>query len=293
MPIVVVTDSTAYLPASAESAGVTVVPLHVVMGGVSGREGIEIDPASVAKALSPPPDKGKRVTVSTSQPTPGEFAAVYRKLFAAGAEGIVSVHLSAALSGTLTGAEAAAEAADGPVAVVDSRSAGMGLGFVALAAAAAAKKGKDLDGVRDAALEAVANTSTFFYVDTLEHLRRGGRITAVSALLGTALAVKPLLEVVEGKITLRDKVRTAGRALERLVALAEEAAGQGEVDVAVHHLAAPERAAQLTQALEGRLSGRIRAFYTSEVGAVVAAHVGPGLAGVVVHRHPSQPAAAQ
>src|SRR5918994_130307 len=135
MPIVVVTDSTAYLPASAESVGVTVVPLHVVMGGVSGREGIEIDPASVAKALSPQPEKGKRITVSTSQPTPGEFAAVYRQLFADGADGIVSVHLSAALSGTLTGAEAAAESADGPVVVVDSRSAGMGLGFVAMAAA--------------------------------------------------------------------------------------------------------------------------------------------------------------
>ncbi len=286
MSIVVVTDSTAYLPAIAESVGVTVVPLHVVMGGVSGREGVEIDPASVAKALSAPDDKGRRVTVSTSQPTPGEFAAVYRQLFAAGAQGIVSVHLSAGLSGTFGGAQAAAEAADGPVTVVDSRSAGMGLGFVAMAAAAAAKGGKDLTGVTEAALGAVDNTSTFFYVDTLEHLRRGGRITAVSALLGTALAVKPLLEVVEGKITLRDKVRTAARALDRLVALAEEAAGPGEIEVAVHHLAAPQRADQLTQALKDRLGDRIRALYTSEVGAVVAAHVGPGLAGVVVHRLP-------
>jgi DegV family protein with EDD domain len=284
MPVVVVTDSTAYLPDTGVAAGVTVVPLHVVMGGESGREGIEIDPASVAKALAAPADRGRRVTVSTSQPTPGEFAAVYRGLFAAGATGIVSVHLAAGLSGTYAGALSAAAEADGPVEVVDSGSTGMGLGFPALAAAAAATAGEDLAGVREAALRAIANTFTFFYVDTLEHLRRGGRITAVSALLGTALAVKPLLEVVKGQITLRDKVRTAGRALDRLAAIALDAAGDGPVELAVHHLAAPARASMLADTLCERLGERVKACYTSEVGAVVAAHVGPGLAGVVVHR---------
>ncbi len=282
MPVVVVTDSTAYLPAG--TTGLTVVPLHVVMGGESGREGIEIDPASVAKALATPADRGRRVTVSTSQPTPGEFAAVYRDLFLTGATGIVSVHLAAGLSGTFAGAQSAAAEADGPVEVVDSGSTGMGLGFPALAAAAAAAQGLSLAEVRDAALRAIENTSTFFYVDTLEHLRRGGRITAVSALLGTALAVKPLLEVVKGQITLRDKVRTAGRALDRLAAIALETAGDGPVELAVHHLAAPDRASMLAQTLCDKLGDRVKACYTSEVGAVVAAHVGPGLAGVVVHR---------
>jgi DegV family protein with EDD domain len=284
MSVVVVTDSTAYLPDIPDAAGVTVVPLHVVLGGESGREGIEIDPASVAKALSAPADRGRRITVSTSQPTPAEFAAVYRELFAAGATGIVSVHLAAGLSGTYSGALSAAAEAEGPVEVVDSGSTGMGLGFPALAAATAAAQGKDLMGVRDAAVKAIHNTSTFFYVDTLEHLRRGGRITAVSALLGTALAVKPLLEVVDGQITLRDKVRTAGRALDRLAAIALEAAGDGPVKLAVHHLAAPARAQMLATTLCERLGDRAKACYTSEVGAVVAAHVGPGLAGVVVHR---------
>jgi fatty acid kinase fatty acid binding subunit len=284
MPVVVVTDSTAYLPEVAEAAGVTVVPLHVVMGGESGREGIEIYPAAVAKALSAPADRGRRITVSTSQPTPAEFAAVYRGIFATGATGIVSVHLAAGLSGTYSGAMTAATEADGPVEVVDSGSTGMGLGFPALAAASAAALGKDVAGVRAAAEKAIANTSTFFYVDTLEHLRRGGRITAVSALLGTALAVKPLLEVVDGKITLRDKVRTAGRALDRLAAIALEAAGDGPVELAVHHLAAPARAELLATTLCEKLGDRVKACYTSEVGAVVAAHVGPGLAGVVVHR---------
>lgn len=278
MSIVVVTDSTAYLPDIEESQRVTVVPLHVVMSGVSGREGLEIGPGEVAKALS------ARAAVSTSQPTPGEFAAVYRELFEAGATGIVSIHLAAGLSGTFGCAELAAAQVDGPVEVIDSGSTGMGLGFVALAAAAAASDGFDISGVRETAATAIENISTFFYVDTLEHLRRGGRITAVSALLGTALAVKPLLEVVSGKIVLRDKVRTAARALDRLVALACEAAGSGPVELAVHHLAATGRASFLADALRERLGDRVESIYTSEVGAVVAAHVGPGLAGVVVRR---------
>jgi DegV family protein with EDD domain len=280
MPVAVVTDSTAYLPAGLASAGLTVVPLHVVLSGVSGREGVEILPSEVASALS-----AREVSVSTSQPTPGEFAEVYERLFKAGVTGVVSVHISAALSGTYSGACVAATEAPGPVKVVDSRSTGMGLGFPALAAAEAAAQGKDLDEVRDTALAAIGRTSCFFYVDTLEHLRRGGRVTATSALLGTALAVKPLLEVADGRIVLRDKVRTAGRALDRLAGLALEAAGDGPVTLAIHHLAAPERAEWLQHTLADRLGERLRAVHTSEVGAVVAAHVGPGLAGVVVRRH--------
>jgi len=278
MSIVVVTDSTAYLPDIDESRRVTVVPLHVVTRGVSGREGLEIGPGEVAKALN------ARDAVSTSQPTPGEFAAVYSELFEAGATGIVSIHLAAGLSGTFACAELAAAQVDGPVEVIDSGSTGMGLGFVALAAGAAASDGFDISGVREVAATAIDNISTFFYVDTLEHLRRGGRITAVSALLGTALAVKPLLEVTSGKIVLREKVRTAARALDRLVGLVCEAAGPGRVELAVHHLAAAGRASFLVDTLRERLGDRVESIYTSEVGAVVAAHVGPGLAGVVVRR---------
>lgn len=280
MSVAVVTDSTAYLPTTVDGS-LTVVPLHVVLGGVSGREGVEVSPAEVAVALT-----ARRVAVTTSQPTPGEFAQVYEQLFATGVTGVVSVHLAGALSGTVGAATAAAGEAPGPVEVVDSCSAAMGVGFPALAAARAAAQGEDLLAVRDAALATIERTSSFFYVDTLEHLRRGGRINAASALLGTALAVKPLLEVSAGGITMRDKVRTAARALDRLVALALEAAGDGPVEVAVHHLAAAERAEWVEQALRDRLGDRLCELYVSEVGAVVAAHVGPGLAGVVVHRLP-------
>jgi DegV family protein with EDD domain len=278
--IAVVTDSTAYLPPELTAAHeLTVVPLTVVIGGREGLEGIDITPADVAQALI-----ARRGTVTTSRPSPAEFEAVYRKLHADGADGIVSIHLSAKLSGTYEAAVLAAANSDGPVEVIDGRSAGMGFGFGAIAAAAAAAHGASIDAVGDAARAAIDNTSVLFYVDSLEYLRRGGRIGAASALLGTALSVKPILHVSDGAIVVRDKVRTASRAIARMVDLAVEAAGDADVDIAVHHLLAPERAAQIEAAVVERLGDKVRLTYTSEIGAVVAAHVGPGLVSIVLHR---------
>ncbi|MEU4680651.1 DegV family protein [Micromonospora sp. NPDC023737] len=280
MPVAVVTDSTAYLPAELVRAHrLTVVPLTVVLNGVEGLEGVEVSPADATRALG-----ARRLTASTSRPAPEQFAQTYRRLLDAGADGVVSVHLSAELSGTVEAARLAADGLGGRVAVVDSRSTGMGLGFPVLAAAAAAAQGAELDGVRRAAVDAAARTTIYFYVDTLEFLRRGGRINAAEALLGTALSVKPIMHMPDGAIVLRDKVRTASRGVARLVDLAVEAAGDAEVDLGVHHLAAAERAAALLAALTERLGDRVRETYVSEAGAVVAAHAGPGLAGVVVHR---------
>ena len=275
--VAVVTDSTAYLPAGmARAHGITVVPLHVVLGNRTGSE-LDVPPSEVAAAL-----RERRVQVTTSRPTPAELAAAYR---GCGAQQVVSVHLSGELSGTGDSARIAARevAADGiEVAVVDSRSIAMGMGFAVLAAAKKAAAGARLDAVVTAA-GLVERTTTLFYVDTLEHLRRGGRMTAASALLGTALSVKPLLVVKEGRIGLREKVRTFSRALARMQALVAEASGDGLVDVAVHHLEAPERAKLLADSLHANLPG-LRSLHTSEVGAVVGAHVGPGLLGVVVCR---------
>jgi DegV family protein with EDD domain len=280
MPVAVVTDSTAYLPAELSGTyDLTIVPLTVVINGEQGLEGAEISPADVARALG-----ARRVAVSTSRPSPAQFAAAYRRLLDEGADGVVSVHLSAKLSGTFEAASLAAAEVGARVEVVDSKTTGMGLGFAALAAGAAAAQDASLDSVRRAAIDHAARVSTLFYVDTLEFLRRGGRIGAASALLGTALSVKPILHVEDGAIVVRDKVRTAGRALARLVDLAVDAAGEGEVDVAVQHLEARERAAALADAVSMRLGDRLRDCYLSEIGAVVAAHVGPGVAGVVVHR---------
>jgi DegV family protein with EDD domain len=280
MPVAVVTDSTAYLPAELNGTyDLTVVPLTVSINGEQGLEGVEISPAAVARALN-----GRRFAVSTSRPAPAQFAEAYRRLLDAGAEGVVSVHLSSKLSGTFEAAELAAAEVGPRVQVVDSMTTGMGLGFAALAAAAAARSGAKPDEVRDTAVEHAARVSTLFYVDTLEYLRRGGRIGAAEALLGTALSVKPILHVRDGAIVVRDKVRTAGRAMARLVDLAVDAVGDGDVDLAVHHLGASERATALADALSMRLGDRLRDCYITEVGAVVAAHVGPGVAGVVVHR---------
>ena len=278
--VVVVTDSTAYLPDGlADELSVRVVPLQVVLGGRSGAEGSEVTPAQVAAALA------AWVPVSTSRPTPAEFASVYREALEGGADGVVSLHLSRELSGTWDSARlAAAEIGAGSIRVVDSRSAAMGLGFAVLAAAEAAAKGGSREDVYAAAVGTAERTTTLFYVDTLEHLRRGGRIGAAQALLGTALSVKPILHVREGRIVPLEKVRTVSKGIARLEALAVAAAGDGPADIAVHHLAAAERAALLAERLRSRLP-QVRQFYASEVGAVVGAHVGPGVLGVVVVRH--------
>jgi DegV family protein with EDD domain len=277
--VVVVTDSTAYLPEGvAETSAVGVVPLHVVLGSRTGTEGAEVSPGDVASALTE-----RRMQVSTSRPTPGELAAAYR---ASGASCIVSVHLSAELSGTYDAAVLAAAEVEGEgieVRVVDSGTIAMGLGFAVLAAARAAQDGDRVEQVAAAARATADATDVLFYVDTLEHLRRGGRIGAAAALLGTALAVKPLLHVTGGRIAPLEKVRTASKALARLEDLAVERAGDGPVDVAVHHLAAGEKATALADRLLERIPG-VDSVHVSEVGAVVGAHVGPGLLGVVVSR---------
>jgi DegV family protein with EDD domain len=274
--VVVVTDSTAYLPPGvAASFGITVVPLHVVVGSTSGLEEVEVSPADVAAALSE-----RRTQVTTSRPTPAQLAAAYR---ATGAAQVVSVHLSSALSGTADSARLAAQqVAPGiTVRVVDSGSIAMGLGFDVIAAAEAAREGRSLEEVAAAAEH--ASTTTLFYVDTMEHLRRGGRVRAASALVGAALAVKPLLIVREGEIALLEKVRTFSKALARLEELALEACGEGPVQIAIHHLAASDRAARLADELRDAVPN-LEQLYVSEVGAVVGAHAGPGLLGVVVWR---------
>jgi len=278
MTVVVVTDSTAYLPTGMASAhGIHVVPLKVTLGQREGRDGVDVGPAEVTEALSDPD-----ATIGTSRPAPAEFAAKYRELLAGGATGVVSVHLSRRLSGTWEAARVAADEVDPSlVRVVDSRSTGMGLGFAVLAAAGAALDGSAGHVVEAAAAEVAARTRVFFCVDSLEHLRRGGRIGAAAAWLGSALAVKPVLHVTDGLIEPLEKVRTLARATTRLVELAERAAGQGAAQLAVHHLGAPERAKELARRLADQLPAA-RPCLLSEVGAVLGAHAGPGLLGVVV-----------
>ncbi|MEU7135268.1 DegV family protein [Streptomyces sp. NPDC046261] len=274
--VAIITDSTAYLPQQErERHGITAVPLTVVLGGEALEEGTEVSARSVAQALQ------KRRPVTTSRPGPEVFAAAYRAAAGAGAEGIVSLHLSAELSGTYDAAVLAAREAPVPVRVVDTGMVAMALGFCALAAAETARAGGTLDETVAAAEKRAQGTAAYFYVDTLDYLRRGGRIGAAQALLGSALAVKPLLQLEEGRIELREKVRTASKAIARLEEIAVERAGAAPVDVAVHHLDAPDRATLLAERLRERVPGLVD-LHVSEVGAVIGAHTGPGLLGVVV-----------
>ncbi|MEU1662601.1 DegV family protein [Streptomyces sparsogenes] len=274
--VAIVTDSTAYLPQEAmERHRIVAVPLTVVLGDRALEEGTEISARSLAQALQ------KRRPVTTSRPSPGMFAAAYRAAAEAGATGIVSLHLSAEISGTYDAAVLAAQDASVPVRVVDSGMVAMALGFCALSAAETAESGGTLDEAVAAAEKRAESTAAYFYVDTLDYLRRGGRIGAAQALLGSALAVKPLLQLDEGRIELREKVRTASRAIARLEEIVVERAGRSPVDIAVQHLAASDRATALAERLRERVPG-LAELYVSEVGAVIGAHTGPGLLGAVV-----------
>ena len=277
MPVAVVTDSTSSLPEGlAAQRDIRVVPLSVRLGAQVGREGVEIDTTQLCAALA-----DRRLDVQTSRPAPAAFLDCYRAALDAGASAVVSVHLSRELSGTWEAARlAAAEIGSDRVRVVDSRAACMGLGYAVLAAADTAEGGGDIDEVAAAATEVARRCRMFFSLDSLERLRRGGRFGAAAAWVGTALAVKPLLHVAQGRILPLEKVRTTARAAQRLVELAVQAAGEGPVDVAVQHLAAAARAEEVAARLRERLD--VARLLVSEVGAVIGAHVGTGLVGVVV-----------
>jgi DegV family protein with EDD domain len=276
----VVTDSTATLPpAAAAERGIVVVPLQVVIGADVYDEGTGgATPDTVAEAL-----RAFR-PVSTSRPAPERLREVYEAAARGGASAVVSVHLSADMSGTFESAQLAARQASIPVLPVDTRQVGVATGYAALAAADVVESGGSAQEAAEAARHRASLSSSLFYVDTLEYLRRGGRVGAAAALIGGALAVKPLLEISEGRVTNREKVRTAARALARLEELAVEAAGAVPVDVCVAHLASPERAEQLVTRLRERLATNLeeRAPWCGELGAVLGAHVGPGMLAVCV-----------
>ncbi len=287
MPVALVTDSTAYLPAelaAATPAPLTVVPLHVVIGGSERREGVDVSVRDLSEALR------AFTPVSTSRPSPLELLAAYEAAAGAGATEVVSVHLSSAMSGTYESAVLAAQLSPVPVQVVDSRSLGMAMGFAVLAAAAASARGDSAHEVAEIAGRCARSAEVVFYVDTLEYLRRGGRIGAASAMLGSALAIKPILTLVDGSIRPLERVRTSGRALARLADLTTAAAARMQtagavVDIAVQHLDSPDRARALAATLRQHMP-EVGHLVVAELGAVVGAHVGPGTLAVVASPRP-------
>ncbi len=280
--VVVVTDSTSCLtPEDAAAWGIDVVPLDVAADGTRYRDGVDLTPTGLAALL----EQGRRVT--TSQPPPAAFAAAYEAAAARGAAEVVSVHLSGELSGTVRAAGMAAQLAPLPVHVVDSRSAGMGLGSAALAAAEAARgtvwgdvpDGAEVAGVAE---QVGRSTAAWFVVDSLDHLRRGGRLSGAAAAFGTVLGLRPVLTLRDGRIEVAERVRTRRAARDRLHQLAvQEAEGRGPaVRVAVQHLGRPEVAAELAERIRSTLA--IDDVLVREVGAVLGGHLGVGVLAVTV-----------
>lgn len=280
MTVAVVTDSTCYLPRGvAAEHGIRVVPVQVIIAGQPFDETEDQQAQRVAEALA------NWEIVTTSRPSPERFARAIVEAQEAGATSIVIATLSAALSATYESALLAAKESPLPTIVIDSGSIAMGLGFAVLDGAAAAARGESAEAVAQRIERTAADASVMFYVDTLEYLRRGGRVSAARAAVGQALQVKPLLRLVDGRVEMFDKVRTAGKALARLAELTIAEANAHPVRIAVQHLDSADRAATLAQQLREAIPD---AHITEcAVGGVVGAHVGPGMVAVVVSPEPA------
>ena len=278
MPVSVVTDTTGYLPRElVDRYGITEVPLYVVFPDRTVKETEITDYPAFFEELRRADSLPK-----TSQPSVGDFIEAFEPLLARGDE-IVSIHISGGISGTVDSARQAAEQLerDGRggerVRIVDSSTAAGGQGIVTLAAARCAQLGGTLDEVVDAANRARAELKMWFAIGTLEFLKRGGRIGAASAWIGSTLKIKPILTV-ERELSPVERVRTSSRMFERLVDYAQQRHDSGADAWVVQHIAAPEQAEKLAERCR-EVFGR-EPLYVSEVGPVLSAHTGPGMLGV-------------
>jgi DegV family protein with EDD domain len=279
VPVAVVTDTTAYLPRDVvEQYAITEVPLYVVFDSERTERESDIRdyPAFFEELRSA--DSLPR----TSQPSVGDFVAAYEPLLAAGDE-VVSIHISGGLSGTPDSARQAAEQLerDGGggerVHVIDSSTAAGGLGMMVFAAIAATRTGATAAEVKARVAAARADLKMWFAIDTLEFLKRGGRIGAASAWIGSTLKVKPILTI-EREISPVERVRTSARAFERLVDYARQRHESSADGWVVQHISAPEQAARLIDRC--REVYECGPLYVSEIGPVLSAHIGPGLLGM-------------
>ncbi|MFJ4650696.1 DegV family protein [Nocardia sp. NPDC088792] len=274
MTVVVVTDSSASLPADLTGElGVLSVPLHVLVDDREIREGL--DDYAIDYGSS---------TVTTSAASPGDLRDVYEKaLELSNGDGVVAVHISRQLSGTWEAGRQAVRDMDAGdrVRLVDSLSAGLGTGLPVLAAARRAQQGGSLDIVYDAAVAAAGRGRAFIVVNRTEQLRRGGRLSTAAAFFGTELVTKPILQIVDGRLELREKARTRSKAFMKLVAAAVDAAGEDGAAVAVQHLGAAEAAETIAGQLRDLIPG-IRELIVAEFGPTLGVHLGMGAVGALV-----------
>jgi DegV family protein with EDD domain len=274
----VVCDSTAYLPTELlAERDIQMISLYVSVDGHQEREAEIADYASFYERL-----RASESGATTSQPSIGDFISVYEPLLDAGRE-VVSIHISAGISGTLEAAGQARarlieEGKNGErIHLMDSRSAAGGMGLCALGASAAAAHGADAEGAVARAEETRQALKMWFAIDTLEYLRRGGRIGGARAWIGSALKIKPILTL-EEEITPVERVRTRARSLERLLDYARQRHESGANGWVVQHIQDDETANKLIEDCYAIFN--CDPVFTSEIGAVLGAHVGPGLLGV-------------
>lgn len=275
--IALVTDSTTNIPKElSKGYEVHVVPSVIIWGGETLRDSVDIQPTEFYKRLA-----SSKETPTTSQPTPAAFVEKFEDLKSKGYTDILGVYVSSKFSGTIASAETAKQQVTGiNIVNVDGRSASMGTGWPLLEAAKAAKDGKSMEDCVKIAEKTRDHTGIMLLVDTLEFLHRGGRIGGGARFLGTALNLKPILEVREGALEAVERVRTKGKALDRMVELlVERVAGRSPVRLAVLHANAEEDAKKLLEVASKRVSPVESSV--AEVSPAVGTHTGPGTLGFV------------
>ena len=278
--VAIVTDSTACFPADVvKGYPMHIVPLQVIMDDKSYQDGIDIQPTEFYTRLAT-----TKSMPSTSQPTPGYFAELYKKLLDEGYD-ILSVHISSRLSGTLDSAAQAREmlkSAKNRIALVDTMGTAMAMGFPALVAARAAMQGATLEECRIQAEKSISLSSLFVVVPTLEFLHRGGRIGGAAAFVGSMLNLKPIIKMIEGKLESVDKVRTFSKAIEQMTNLfIKDVENRLPVRICVHHANNPDEARTLLEKIRARFStSEVAEAFIADVSPVIGTHVGPGSLGI-------------
>ncbi|MGY3552872.1 DegV family protein [Williamsia sp. R60] len=272
MTVTIVTDSSARLPAPIrERYRIEQVPMHVLTADQDLLEDVD----DIGPNIFNDPQ------TTTSGVSPADLEAAYEKAVdLSDGDGVIAVHLSRRFSGTWGSARLAAEKFQGRIRVVDSRTVGLGVGFAAIAAAQTAETGADMDRAYEAAIRVGSTTECLLCVQQLENLRSSGRIGATTRLFASALAIKPILRVVDGTLALKEKQRTMSKAIAKMIDTAVDVAERRPITLGVQHCDAPELAEQIIDSLQSKLT--ITSLVQSDLGPVLSRHVGSGAVGIAV-----------
>ena len=276
--IAVVTDGTCSItPEQGEGFGLQVVPVYVMFGEKSYLSGVDLDADEFYRLL-----RANKSLPTTSQPTAQDFISLYTRLEEE-ADEIVTIVVSNQMSATIKSVEMAMEQYDTlPVHLVNSESVSLGLGLIAIAAARAAGNGKDVGQVIQLAENIKKSMNVIFTVETLEFLHKGGRIGGATALLGSALDLKPILYVKDGRIEPLERQRTRKKAVKRLFELVEESAGSEEIHAAVLHCDIPAEAKEFAEQISAQFN--CAELHVMDAGPVIGTHAGPGTLGIVFYK---------